>query len=222
MSPSLKSCNKWMLTCAVGVLLAACTCLPKGQADLDVGMKERGIASWYGHDFNGWVTANGEIYNMEALTGAHRTLPLGTVVRVTNVENGKQVQVRINDRGPYVNGRIIDLSHAAAQRLGMTEHGIVAVSLEVVGNHQPHLLTVAWSDGPDGPAGTTERTLVPLRQYPESPARAHDARSIRNLPLFPGDLLRERRIRRVADSLADDHSQTDDHWVSQVAALYVP
>jgi rare lipoprotein A len=195
----------------VGFLLAACTCLPKGQADLDVGMKERGIASWYGRDFNGWLTASGETYNMEALTGAHRTLPLGTVVRVTNVENGKQVRVRINDRGPYVNGRIIDLSHAAAEKLGMTELGISAVSLEVIGSHGGHLL-----------AGADGRSLTTLHEYPESPARRHAARGTRGLPLFPGDLLRERRARRVAELLADDHLSADDHWVSQVASLYVP
>lgn len=216
MSPSTESCTKWILVCMVTVLLAACTCLPKGQADLDVGMKERGIASWYGRDFNGWLTANGESYNMHALTGAHRTLPLGTVVRVTNVENGRQVQVRINDRGPYVNGRIIDLSHAAAEKLGMTENGISAVSLEVVGSHHVNLLAAA------GSAVAAGRPLVSLREYPESPARGHDVRVTRNLPLFPGDLLRERRTRRVADVLADDHWSADDHWVHQVASLYVP
>jgi rare lipoprotein A len=200
-----------MLIGLVGSLLVACTCLPKGQADLDVGMKERGIASWYGRDFNGWLTASGETYDMKALTGAHRTLPLGTVVRVTNVGNGKQVQVRINDRGPYVNGRIIDLSHAAAEKLGMTELGISAVSLEVIGSHGAHLL-----------AGADERSLIALHEYPESPARGHDVRGARGLPLFPGDLLRERRARRVADLLTDDHWSADDHWVSQVASLYVP
>lgn len=135
MSPSIESCSKWILISMVTVMLAACTCLPKGQADLDVGMKDRGIASWYGEDFHGWVTASGEIYDMESLSGAHRTLPLGTVVRVTNVENGQQIRVRINDRGPYVHGRILDLSYAAARKLGMAEGGLSAVSLEVVGDH---------------------------------------------------------------------------------------
>lgn len=216
MSPSVEFCTRWMMVSLVGLLLAACTCLPKGQADLDVGMKERGIASWYGQDFNGWLTASGETYDMEALTGAHRTLPLGTVVRVTNVKNGKQVQVRINDRGPYVNGRIIDLSHAAAEELGMMEDGISAVSLEVIGSHGGYLLAA------DGLAAKGGRSLIPLHEYPESPARGHDARGARALPLFPGDLLRERRARRIADLLTDDHWSADDHWVSQVASLYVP
>src|SRR5207237_9355245 len=86
-----------------------------------------------GVGFHGWVTASGEVYGMEALTVAHRTLPLGTLVKVTNVVNGKQVLVRINDRGPYVKGRIVDLSHAAARELDMVRHGITPVQLEVTG-----------------------------------------------------------------------------------------
>ena len=91
-----------------------------------------GIASWYGEDFNGHLTANGEVYDMYAFTAAHKTLPLGTVVKVTNLDNGMTTQVRINDRGPYVEGRIIDLSRTAARALGMREQGTTRVKLEVV------------------------------------------------------------------------------------------
>jgi rare lipoprotein A (peptidoglycan hydrolase) len=91
-----------------------------------------GLASWYGEDFNGRLTANGEVYDMYAFTAAHKTLPLGTVVKVTNVENGMTTQVRINDRGPYVEGRIIDLSRTAARALNMREQGTAKVKLEVV------------------------------------------------------------------------------------------
>jgi rare lipoprotein A len=91
-----------------------------------------GVASWYGKDFHGKKTANGEIYNMHDLTAAHRTLPLGTVVRVTNLDNGKSVQVRINDRGPYIHGRLIDLSYAAAKKLDFTQHGTAHVRLQVI------------------------------------------------------------------------------------------
>lgn len=202
--------SAWLLIPAVGLLLTACTCLPKGRADLDVGMKERGIASWYGQDFHGWMTASGETYNMEAPTAAHRTLPLGTVVRVTNVKNGKQVRVRINDRGPYVHGRILDLSYAAARKLSMVEHGITPISLEVIGN-QPlgsYLLSeesglTPWQFWPLG-AGGEEETGAISRKLRRPPA-PDEARAERNLPLFPGDVMRERRARRVADILAAEH-----------------
>ena len=113
-------CNQqylWALIVTGSMFLSGCAAVSKGRADLDLGMKERGIASWYGADFHGWVTANGELYDMQAFTAAHRTLPLGTVARITNVVNGKHVMIRINDRGPYVNGRILDLSYAAANAL---------------------------------------------------------------------------------------------------------
>lgn len=89
-----------------------------------------GVASWYGVPFNGRPTASGEIYDMEKLTAAHRTLPLGTVVEVDRLDNGQKVQVKINDRGPFVQGRIIDLSHAGAQAISMP--GIANVTLKIV------------------------------------------------------------------------------------------
>ena len=91
------------------------------------------VASWYGPGFNGRLTANGEVYDQEALTAAHPTLPFGTQVRVTNLTNGRQVVVRINDRGPYIAGRGIDLSHGAAVVLDMEDQGITQVALEVLG-----------------------------------------------------------------------------------------
>lgn len=96
------------------------------------GYHETGIASWYGSDFHGRPTASGEIYNMYAMTAAHKTLPLGTYVKVTNLENGKSVIVKINDRGPFVKGRIIDLTYAAAKKLGMANKGIAKVKITVV------------------------------------------------------------------------------------------
>lgn len=91
-----------------------------------------GKASWYGREQNGHLTANGERFNMYALTAAHRTLHMNTRVRVINLRNGRSVIVRINDRGPYSRGRIIDLSYAAARLLGMLEAGVVPVRLEVL------------------------------------------------------------------------------------------
>ena len=99
------------------------------------GRVAEGVASWYGPPFHGRMTANGEVYNMNSLTAAHPTLPFDTRVRVTNKENNKQVVVRINDRGPFVDGRIIDLSKEAAKRLGMVNEGIVPVHLETASAH---------------------------------------------------------------------------------------
>lgn len=93
---------------------------------------ERGIASWYGFKFNGERTSNGELYDMFSMTGAHKTLPIPSYVRVTNLDNRKSVIVRINDRGPFHEGRIIDLSYAAAQRLGITQMGTGNVEVEIV------------------------------------------------------------------------------------------
>jgi rare lipoprotein A len=92
--------------------------------------RELGLASWYGADFHGRRTANGERYNMYAMTAAHKTLPLGTPVVVTHRGTGRRIRVRINDRGPFVAGRIIDLSFAAARALGSVESGVVPVIIE--------------------------------------------------------------------------------------------
>ena len=92
----------------------------------------RGLASWYGKDFHGKPTANGETYDMYGVTAAHRELPLGTVVDVTHLGNGRKVRVRINDRGPFVRGRILDLSYGAAQKLGMVGEGVAKVEIRVV------------------------------------------------------------------------------------------
>lgn len=93
---------------------------------------QQGLASWYGPRFHGRRTANGERFNKFHLTAAHRTLPFNTRVRVTNLRNGRSIVVRINDRGPYIRGRIIDLSYAAAQQLGMHQHGVIQVKVEVL------------------------------------------------------------------------------------------
>ena len=94
------------------------------------GFVQNGVASWYGKDFHGKKTSNGEIYDMHAMTAAHKTLPLGTQVVVTNRETGRSIRVRVNDRGPFVAGRVVDLSLAAARALGSAEAGVVPVTLE--------------------------------------------------------------------------------------------
>jgi rare lipoprotein A len=108
-----------------------------------VRFTETGIASFYGDDFNRKLTASGQHFNMNSLTAAHRTLPLNTRVRVTNLANGKSVVVRINDRGPYAKGRIIDLSAKAASDIGMTKKGITRVRLQVFDADQEAALQVS-------------------------------------------------------------------------------
>ncbi|WP_228283418.1 septal ring lytic transglycosylase RlpA family protein [Arcobacter sp. FWKO B] len=100
-----------------------------------VGDEQRGIASWYGPKFHGKKTSNGEIYNMHAITAAHKTLPMNTIVRVDNLDNGKSVVVRVNDRGPFVGDRIIDLSYAAAGAIDMQKKGLANVKLTILGFH---------------------------------------------------------------------------------------
>lgn len=105
------------------------TYYPMESAD---GYSEVGVASWYGPGFHGKLTANGETYNQKAMTAAHKTLPLPTLVKVENLENGKSVVVRVNDRGPYSKGRIIDLTEVAARRIGMIDKGTARVRVSVL------------------------------------------------------------------------------------------
>jgi rare lipoprotein A len=116
-----------MVGCAVAISIALASCAKKSA---EPGQVQVGVASWYGHPFDGRPTASGEIYDMEKMTAAHRTLALGTVVRVTSLVNQKTAEVRINDRGPFVQDRIVDLSHAAAQTISMP--GTANVRLEVI------------------------------------------------------------------------------------------
>ena len=97
------------------------------------GFSQTGVASWYGQDFHGKLTSNGERYDMYAMTAAHKTLPLGVYVKVYNRDNGREAVVRVNDRGPFVKGRIIDLSYAGARKLGYDEVGTANVRIEALG-----------------------------------------------------------------------------------------
>jgi rare lipoprotein A len=94
--------------------------------------RQIGVASWYGGRHQGRLTASGEVFDENKLTAAHRTLPLVSWARVTNLENGRSIAVRVNDRGPYIDGRVIDLSTRAAEKLGMTEQGLARVEIEVL------------------------------------------------------------------------------------------
>jgi rare lipoprotein A len=182
-----------------------CSSLAKGDQALDMGIKDRGVASWYGKEFHGRVAANGEIFDMTALTAAHRKLPLGSLVRVVNLANGKQVHVRINDRGPYVIGRMLDLSHAAAAELGMVEAGTSVVHLEVIGEHRPLSSVVKHSF-------SSIDSIPPhmVRQQAAEGGALADALLHYQTPtpserLFPREMLYVRRERRLAGVLAVDY-----------------
>jgi rare lipoprotein A len=123
-----------------------------------------GVASWYGPGFHGQSTASGEIYNQNALTAAHRTLPLGTRVEVTNLSNGKSVQVRINDRGPYVRGRSIDLSRGAARKLGMVKSGVSKVRIKPLSAHGSRKSKAAISRPQKKTTKRTQRVRRPPSQ----------------------------------------------------------
>ena len=159
---------------------------------VDYNYAETGIASWYGSDFHGLATANGETYDMNALTAAHRTLPMPSMVRVTNLENGRQIALRVNDRGPFVNNRILDVSRRAAQLLGFETQGTARVRVEIMELESRQLAMLAGatvpaaqqtaaggeSDAPASPhvtaapAGTvTEETLAPPSGTTAAPAK---------------------------------------------------
>ncbi len=129
---------RWLILVPVLWLAACATRAPEpvavpptgpGTERTDPREIERGIASWYGEGFQGRKTASGDIFDANALTAAHRTLPFGTLVRVRNPANGQEVVVRINDRGPHIGGRVIDMSRAAAARIGLLRAGVAPVVL---------------------------------------------------------------------------------------------
>src|SRR5215470_6781502 len=151
------------LVAALVVALAACSTTRPVTPPVVEGRQE-GVASWYGPGFHGKRTANGEIYDQYELTAAHQTLPLGTRALVTSLTNGRSVEVRINDRGPFVGDRIIDLSYAAARVVGMIGPGTMPVRVEVLDGP----VRVAAADRPHAARVETVRAPVPV----EMPAPA--------------------------------------------------
>jgi rare lipoprotein A len=142
---------------ALGIALAACSTTRPVTPPVVEGRQE-GVASWYGPGFHGKRTANGEIYDQYELTAAHQTLPLGTRVMVTSLTNGRSVEVRINDRGPFVGGRIVDLSYAAASVIRMVGPGTMPVRVEVL----------------DAPVQVASRTTVPVTTTPPASRRSFE------------------------------------------------
>ena len=129
----------------------------------DPSYDETGIASWYGADFHGKRTANGAIYDMHQLTAAHRTLPMPSRVRVTNLENGRTVDLTINDRGPFAKGRIIDVSRRGAEVLGFRKKGTARVRVQLVnGIQQPEIVSISAQPAPVQPVATQPVAREPL------------------------------------------------------------
>jgi rare lipoprotein A len=131
------------------------------------GYSENGVASWYGSENHGMQTASGSIYNMYAMSAAHKTLPLGTVVRVTNLENRQSLDVLVNDRGPFISGRLIDLSYGAARRLGFADQGLTRVNVTAVGTsgalvaEAPRTTTTAQASTTKTASATASKNTTP-------------------------------------------------------------
>jgi rare lipoprotein A len=155
---------------AVCILLAGCGGKKRAKAPsaIRAGAAETGVASWYGNPYHGRRAANGEIYDMEKMTAAHRTLPFGTWVRVRNLTNDKTVDVRITDRGPFVGGRILDLSHAAAAAIDLIGPGTAKIKLTVI--KAPAVMIAAASPAPAPPAPKPSAIPPPPAILAESPA----------------------------------------------------
>jgi len=173
----------FVLLAIVAVLLAGCAHraarVNAPSAPARLGTTETGIASWYGFPYHGRRAASGEVYDMEQLTAAHRSLPFQTWIQVTNLSNGKQVDVRINDRGPFVKGRILDLSQAAARDIDMLRAGTAKVRLKVIAPPQvaprePVTVTANPAAGPPlaGPpqSDSAEPVLLPQIISPQATA----------------------------------------------------
>jgi rare lipoprotein A len=195
----------WAIVLSMGMMTGACSWIPKGESAFDTGMKDRGVASWYGEQFHGRQAANGELFDMNSLTAAHRTIPLGSVVRVVNLENGKVVHVRINDRGPYVDGRILDLSRSAAGRLGMAEGGLSKVQVEIVGDRRLDWLIPSDARPLISVALLVMDELVDTEGSHASTSRQPDHKVIPPIRFHQDDAWIARRGRRIPAILAVDH-----------------
>ena len=173
--------------------------MPKGDPDADTYQKQLGFASWYGSNFDGKLTASGERFAMGAFTAAHRTLPFGTVLLVTNLVNQRQVRVRVNDRGPYIHGRILDLSFAAAQELEMLHSGTSRIALTVIRSDDTARSTTESGSNVSVASMIHPETSL-WRVDPESDVGGRVFRNPREALLRPtllGDLW-QRRPRRLA------------------------
>jgi rare lipoprotein A len=192
------------------------------------GFRERGLASWYGTKFNGRATSSGELYDICAFTAAHKTLPLPSYVRVTNLDNGRSLVVRVNDRGPFHEGRVMDLSYAAAVRLGVDRAGTARVQLEAVGPGDGDGRPAPVAPEDENVAAATEAAAPlssPTRRWsPPAPSIAGDDATFQL-----GSFGERDNARRLADRLRDagiedvdiDHVELDgrDLWRVRVGPV---
>jgi rare lipoprotein A len=175
------------------------------------GYRERGSASWYGYKFHGRLTSSREVYDMYAMTAAHKTLPLPTYVRVTHLENGRSIIVRVNDRGPFVDGRIIDLSYAAAAKLGVHVTGTAPVEVVAIDPADPDAL-------PPPPAAGSARPPRPVAPPPRAPSPAPAAPAMPpgsgDVQVQAGSFASRENARNLADRL--ERAGVDDVFVDRV------
>ncbi len=136
MQPSVRDMGRVVLGSLLVILSVSCAITPIKAKDYGIGYHQVGMASWYGPGFHGKKTSSGEVFDMHGFTAAHRTMPFGTTLKVRNRENGRWVQVKVNDRGPFVRGRILDLSYGAAKDLDMIGTGTALVEIQVVGRRE--------------------------------------------------------------------------------------
>jgi peptidoglycan lytic transglycosylase len=169
------------------------------------GYVEEGVASWYGVPFNGRRTSNGEIYDMHTFTAAHRTLPFNCVVRVTNLNNGKQTEVRINDRGPFVANRVIDLSLAAAQAIEMWGPGTANVRLEILSGPNPRIGFFAVQVGAFKVQENAQRFRAEMdAAYPPATVETYGAADGTYYRVRVGKLPSEDAAQKLADRLRSE------------------
>jgi len=213
----------------------------------DVNYREEGLASWYGNDFHGRLTANGEVFDMDALTAAHPTLPMPCYARVTNLYNGKSLIVRVNDRGPYHGNRLIDVSNKAAELLEFRSNGVARVRVEYVGHAplegsddrqlmatlrtgipapSPSLVQVA-SARPFVPEGAAHRRLIrgeiPMPQ--DRPYSLGDAAADYAPISGPSELAPATRSRSVARVIENPHAvayEDDERYAMSPVSAYAP
>ena len=179
--------KKWLAAACVVALLCSAAGFAEGQL-----YKENALASYYGEAFQGRPTSSGEIFDMYAMTAAHKTLPFGTMLEVTNLENGNSVVVRVNDRGPFVADREIDLSQGAAEKLGMITAGVARVSISILS--EPGKETEA------APAGLPENEEVPaVAAAPRPEPRPEPGAPVWRIQL--GSFAREENALRMVRSL---------------------
>jgi rare lipoprotein A len=169
------------------------------------GWTQTGIASWYGGKFQGRLTANGETYDMHGVSAAHKTLPFNTLVEVKNLDNGKKLEVRINDRGPYVRGRIIDLSLTAAKKIDMVGPGTAKVRIRVIGTAEAkgHYFTLQVAAYDDQASARALRKELE-RNYPK--VRVESSGGVHRV--LVGRFDKEKKAREVEQRLRSEGRET--------------